>query len=89
MEADNGSVTGILCELCIRHRVSQHNNVSTLTTKPCSCIRRLFFEHHPKSAVHKEAVEKEKLRLQSDRYKVLSVAFEKRVSALHRSIVQP
>ena len=53
-----GKVVGVLCSL---HKTDQRNHAGTWTGKPCSCICRDMIDRHSKSAMHREAVEKEAL----------------------------
>ena len=84
---ERGSVIGVLCSLCIKHKTDQRNHSGTWTKKPCSCIRRDVVERHSKSAMHKEAVEKEALLRQSARDGGIARALEKQVSAQRKAVV--
>ena len=84
---ERGSVISVLCSLCIKHKTDQRNHSGTWTKKPCSCIRRDVVERHSKSAMHKEAVEKEALLRQSARDGGIARALEKQVSAQRKAVV--
>ena len=58
---ERGNKIGMLCSLCIKHKTDQRNYAGTWTSKPCACIRQDVIDRHSKSAMHKEAVEKEAL----------------------------
>ena len=85
--SSDGKVIGVLCSLCIKHKTDQRNHAGTWTKKPCSCIRRDIIDRHSKSAMHREAVEKEVLLKQSARDGGIARAFEKRVTAQRNAVV--
>ena len=66
---ERGKVVGVLCSLCMKHKADQRNHAGMWTSKPCSCIRQDMIDRHSKSAMHREAVEKEALLKQSPRWR--------------------
>ena len=71
----------------MKHKTDQRNHAGTWTKKPCSCIRRDIIDRHSKSAMHREAVEKEVLLKQSARDGGIARAFEKQVTAQRNAVV--
>ena len=74
-------VIGVLCSLCMKHNTDQRNHAGTWTKKPCACIRRDVIYRHSKSAMHREAVEKEAMLKQATRDGGIARAFEKQITA--------
>ena len=62
-------VVELLLSLCKKKNADQRNHSGMWTTKPCFCISlpQNDFDQHSKSVMHREAVEKEALLLQSRR----------------------
>ena len=87
VEDNEGKVTGLLCSLCIKHKTDQRNHAGTWTTKPCTCIRKDVIARHSKSAMHREAIEKEMLYRQSSRDGGITRAFDRQVTAQRRAVV--
>ena len=87
-DRDNeGKVIGVLCSLCMKHETDQRNHAGTWTSKPCSCIRKDVIDRHSKSAMHREAIEKETLRKQSSRDGGIARAFERQITAQRKAVV--
>ena len=84
---EGGRVVGLLCSLCMKHKTDQRNHAGTWTSKRCACIRRDIINRHSKSAMHREAVEKEVLLKQSMRDRGIARAFEKQVTAQRNAVV--
>ena len=83
----SGTVIGLLCSLCKKHKTDQRNHAGTWTTKPCTYIRRDIIERHSNSAMHREAVEKETLLKQSRRDGGIARAFEKQITMQRKAVV--
>ena len=58
-----GTVTGMLCRFCKRHKTGNKYNKTTVWSEtPCVCLRKDSIRRHSQSLQHKEAVEKELAR---------------------------
>ena len=82
-----GKVVGVLCSLCGKHKTDQRNHAGTWTSKPCLCIRKDVINRHSKSAMHREAIEKESLHRQSNRDGGITRAFEHQVTTQRMAVV--
>ena len=59
------TTTALLCSLCRRHRTHQRNKSGTWAEKACTYLRKDVLERHEKSAMHAEAMKRERARLSS------------------------
>ena len=57
MEQDDGTVTGLLCELCIQLNATKQLELGAWATTPCTSLRRI--EHHRHSIMHMVAVQQQ------------------------------
>ena len=54
---EGGVVTGMYCELCIRHKCkNKYNHSAVWNETPCVCVRKDSVRRHSLSVQHKEAV---------------------------------
>ncbi len=76
----SGVVTGMLCQLCKRHKtVSKFNKSTVWSVTPCICIRKDSVRRHSKSLQHKQAVKKEVDREHSMQHGSIEQAFQSQI----------
>ena len=77
----DGTVTGMLCQICSVHKVKAKYNKSTIWSEsPCMSLRKDSVRRHSESLLHKEAVSKEMDRERSSVDGGIQQAFETQVS---------
>ena len=86
VESD-GTVTGMMCTLCKRHKTKNRYNQSTVwSSTPCTYFRKDSVGRHAKSAQHLEAVELETHRLAAERSGGIRQAFQAQLSLQKQAI---
>ena len=82
-----GTVTGMMCSVCKRHKTRNKYNQSTVwSSTPCTYFRKDSVGRHAKSAQHLEAVELETHRLAAGRSGGIRQAFQAQLSLQKQAI---
>ena len=85
---ETGSVTGMLCRLCKKHKTKNKYNQTVMWSEtPCVSLRRDCLRRHSLSQQHKSATELEVYREDSERTGGIEQAFQSQI-ALNRSAVK-
>ena len=80
-----GTVTGMLCTLCKRHNTkNKYNQKAIWNETPCVCLRRDSLRRHSLSQQHKDAVDLEKHKKETQRSGGIRQAFKSQL-ALNKS----
>ena len=88
-EKDNprSAVTGLVCGLCQRHNTKPRNGSGTWTDIPCTSLRMDVLQRHKQSEMHREAEERENVRLASQQDGGIRQAFSARVMVNRKALI--
>ena len=81
-----GTVCGMMCSLCKRHRTkNKYNNTTVWSASPCICLQKDSVRRHASSVQHSNAEELEKVRISAERGGICQ-AFENEISLQKQAV---
>ena len=77
-----GEICSLLCELCQRYKATQRSGAKTWVSKLCTLLRKNVIVRHCQSNMHKEALDRETMRLRVEHHGGIEQAFQRQVHCI-------